>query len=348
MKHSLILFLKVLLLPFSILYGLIAEIRNRLFDHGLFKTSRFPFPVISVGNITAGGSGKTPFTILLTRYLSGERTVAVVSRGYGRSGKGLKVVSDGRTVRLEPGESGDEPYLIAKSVPVAWVLVAEQRREALRWLSKEVQPDLVILDDAFQHRSVHRDIDIVLENQKEQSLWKLPLPSGRLREFYHNIKRADIRIRTNADKKDAEPGSVHDRKSVYSCRSLMRAYIDLDFNEAGSLAELAGRRIYAFCGIAHTENFFSGLEENGLVIAGRRAFRDHHRYTEGDITGLYRAAREAGAAYLLCTEKDLVKINSVLQKNETNPPLFAVRLLLEMENVQTFWKELSDRIDNIK
>ena len=127
----------------------------------------------------------------------------------------------------------------------------------------------------------------------------------------------------------------------------MKAYIDLDFKEAGSLAEMAGRRIYAFCGIAHPENFFSGLEENGLVIAGRRAFRDHHRYDGDDMAGLYRAARKAGAAYLLCTEKDLVKISSVLQKNEKNPPLFAVRLMLEMENVQTFWKELSDRIDNI-
>ena len=179
-----LIILRFILFPFSILYGLVIEIRNGLFDLGILRSVKFPVPVISVGNITAGGTGKTPFTIYLAYLLKKHfSTIAIVSRGYGRKSRGMQLVSDGQQILLDPSHAGDEPYLIAVHLPDCLVAVSEERSVAVNYLMDNYKPDLILLDDAFQHRQVKRDIDIVLVPVKETYTSKFILPTGNLREY---------------------------------------------------------------------------------------------------------------------------------------------------------------------
>lgn len=169
--------LKIIVIPFALLYGLIIEIRNILYDLKIMPITKYAVPVISVGNLTAGGTGKTPFVIMLSRLLSayGKR-IAIVSRGYGRKSRGAVLVSDGENILAPADVSGDEPQLIARTLPFAIMAVAEKRKQAIDMILSQFQPQVILMDDGFQHRSVHRDMDIVLWNTQDRFYFNLPLP----------------------------------------------------------------------------------------------------------------------------------------------------------------------------
>jgi len=303
----LIKLLQIFFLPVSLLYGILMDIRNFLFDKGLLKTESFPVPVISIGNISAGGSGKTPLTMflaekLLTRYGS----VAVISRGYGRKSTGFQLVSDGNTILLPPQAAGDEPALIAKRVRGSIVAVAEKRVEGIKKILGQFSPEVILLDDAFQHRFVKRDADIVLINQQDKS-WPFPIPSGRLREFGHNIKRAHLILATNVGENIE---SVPRFGADYNVRSELGELIDHKGKTAGNISDLKGKSVFAFAGIAHPDLFLENLKAQGIDVTGFRAFSDHHYYEERDCQLISDSSRLAGCAYILCTEKDLVKFGN--------------------------------------
>ncbi|MGD9487678.1 MAG: tetraacyldisaccharide 4'-kinase [Calditrichaceae bacterium] len=302
---------RLLLWPFSMIYGIILDIRNLLYDLGIFKAHHYKVPVISVGNITAGGSGKTPFTIYLAtglqKYFS---KIAVISRGYGRQSKGLQIVSDGKNINTNPAVTGDEPLLIAKSAPGVLVAVAEKRTLAIRHVLENFQPDLIILDDAFQHRSVKRDLDIVLINSGEPYEKNLPIPAGTLREFRHNISRADIIIHTNNT--NAYPKrkiDLYNIPELYS-RGALSDLVGPDFKRIGPLRELAEKKTTAFAGIAHPENFIMSLNGENITPLWTGKFKDHKEYKAEDIRKIIRHSLEKQVATVLCTEKDLVKIST--------------------------------------
>ncbi len=186
-------FLRPVLVLFSFCYGFIIWIRNTLFDWRILRIKKFNLPVISVGNISAGGTGKTPFTMELIRLLNQKyKRITIISRGYKRQSHGLQVVCDGHGFLAAVETGGDEPVLIARRFPGCVVLVSEKRSQAIEQAVRQFQSELIILDDAFQHRWVERDVNIVLLAQSNLLGREWLLPAGHLREPLDSLKRANL------------------------------------------------------------------------------------------------------------------------------------------------------------
>ena len=330
--------IKYLLLPVSLLYGIIMEIRNLFYEFSIFKSYHFDIPVISVGNITVGGTGKTPFVIWLAKKMLGHyNKIAVISRGYGRSSKGMKVVSDYKN----PQKFGDEPCLIAVSVPEVVVIVSENRKKAIEHAVEEYDADLIILDDAFQHRSVQRNLDMVLLNSAEKYNGNFPLPTGTLREFKHNISRSDIIIITNTTEDDAGEINIAD-KSLYRSRGILNTIVNSDFAEIESISNFKDRNVVAFSGIAHPEIFKKYLEQKEIKVKKYLSFRDHYNYTIEDIKTLIHTAQSVNCQILLCTEKDMIKISAIKGlSNDETAFFYAPKLELKIEDEKKLLKKLS-------
>ena len=293
--------------PFSALYGAAVHVRNELYDRGMIAVQSLQGPVVSIGNLVAGGSGKTPFLILLGELLQ-ERRVAfdVLSRGYRRQTQGVAIVDPGGLAR----DFGDEPLLIARKLGVR-VVVGEDRLQAGELAEATFGPQLHLLDDGFQHRRLARDFDIVLvtSTDAQDSL----LPVGRLREPIASLARADAIVLTNDTPAD---GLRLHEQLVWRVRRDIVPPETLD-------------PCFAFCGIARPERFFAQLQAAQVVLAGTRSFRDHHRYTDADVRDLQRSGQQAGASLFLTTEKDAVNLGELLQALQ---PIHAVHLRMQLEN----------------
>jgi tetraacyldisaccharide 4'-kinase len=295
----------LLLWPFSLLYGSIMQIRNWLYDNGLLKQHQLNCTVISVGNIRVGGTGKTPTVLCLAEFLRARGLmVGLLSRGYGRTSEGPVWVSDGRDVLVGPEGAGDEPLLMARALDVP-VLVDSNRVRGGRMMLERYDLDVIILDDAFQHRRLYRTMDIVTMagNREMGNGWCLP--AGPLREFQRNLRRADVvwinqtvphvkghETRTDEIVARYEPDSIVDG----SGRVLP--------------VTLSGKRVLAFCGLASPERFRNTLEQLGAVVHSLMSFPDHHRYQDRDLDRLEQQFRESDCEWLITTEKDWVKISN--------------------------------------
>jgi tetraacyldisaccharide 4'-kinase len=259
------------------------------------RARRLPYPVISVGNLSLGGSGKTPVVAALARLLQqrGERPV-VLTRGYGRrdATEGVLVVSDGERV-LEPVErSGDEPQLLARALPGVPVLVAPDRYVAGVLAQKHLGATVSILDDGFQHVQLERDIDLVLVSIDDLS--DRVVPAGRLRESLQTARLADALLVS---------GSQDDVVTVTHVLKHPTAFrVETTYGFAAP-----AQRVVAFAGIARPERFFNALRSLGYDVARELTFRDHHWYTARDILRIQGAARETGATLIVTTEKDAVR-----------------------------------------
>ncbi len=347
---TLLLLARILLIPVSLLYGLFAEIRNILFDLKLLPVYKSKIPVVSVGNISAGGTGKTPFTIWLARQLSARfKRIAIVSRGYKRSSKGFKIVAEDGKILCDVDASGDEPMLIAHKLNNAMVLVSEKRKTALKHIEITESADLIILDDAFQHRWVQRDADIVLFKPAGfLDLW--PLPTGKLREPIWRLKRATyLMLRENGLTNRAVRYAPKQRQ--FKVTFELDEVVNELFETQGRIEEWKSKRVVAFAGIARPQAFFEMLERKGLELVATRAFADHFRYREDDLQKLLRICREKKADWLLCTEKDLVKIQGFLPVLETEIKMASVRLgavalKLKIDNGKEFINDLIKRLTN--
>lgn len=345
--------IRILLIPFAFIYGFIIEIRNWFYNLGILNSTKYNVPVISIGNITAGGTGKTPFTIYLAELLKDSYPkIAVISRGYGRKSKGMQLVSDGQQILLDPSLAGDEPYLIASQLPECLVAVSEERNVAFNYLIENYKPDLIILDDAFQHRLVQRDIDIVLINAKENLQSKLLLPAGNLREFRHNLKRADMIVQTNKNM----PGNPDIKKltkytgNIYSCFSKVNHLVDLEMQTIGALSDLGDEPVFIFAGIAYPENFRIALTQKGVLVKGFQSYADHYDFTLNDLKDLIIRCHENNCRTLLCTEKDLVKffgLQDVINALKSSGiRLLGVRLELEINQREKLLKNILSLLDN--
>lgn len=276
--------------PLAALYGAAIGFRNSLYDRGMFPVRELEAPVVSVGNIRIGGSGKTPFTIALGEHLK-RRVVAfdVLSRGYKRQTTGVKVVDpDGPAP-----DFGDEPLLIAKRLGVP-VIVAGQRYDAGRLGEARFQSQLHLLDDGFQHRELARQFDIVLVD--ESDLADSLLPTGRLREPVSSLHRADV--------------------LVISVQAEAAAYRQFDkplwrINRTLRVPDVAPRKPVVFCGIAKPERFVADLRANGIDPVCLVQFPDHHRYTRKDVEQLRWAAERNQSDGFITTEKDLMNLGNL-------------------------------------
>jgi tetraacyldisaccharide 4'-kinase len=292
--------------PLTGLYSAASGLRNSLFDRGVLQPSRLEQPVISVGNLSTGGAGKTPFVIALGELLKARGICFdVLSRGYRRKTRGVLVVEpDGSAA-----DFGDEPLLIARRLGIP-VIVGERRYEAGRVAEQKFQPQLHILDDGFQHRSLFRDFDIVLLTAGD--FHDRLLPSGRLREPLSSLERADAVVL---------PSRLAAEHLALRQKPIWRVEREL------ILPNLPPAPI-AFCGIARPEQFFAQVRAAGITPAAQLSFGDHHAYSRSDIQRLLNERTTLQAGGFLATEKDAVNLGAL--QRELQPLAIAVlRLALD-------------------
>lgn len=294
------------LVPLSVIYGLVGWIRGKCYDLGLLGTYRAEVPVVSVGNLAAGGTGKTPVVDrLLKEFLRQGKRPAVVSRGYGGSFAGeVGIVCAGAGPLLSAAVAGDEPYLLARRNPQALVLVARSRVAGVKSAVAEHAADLIILDDGFQHRAVARDVDLVLLDAERPFGNGLALPAGILRELPGALKRADLLLLTRSESQTDT--DCFDKPTWKSRHRLADYALDLTAEQV-PLAQLKQKKLFTFAGVADPDGFFQAAAELGLTIGGHLPLSDHVDY-DSHILGRIRAAA-AGCDGLLTTEKDGVKLS---------------------------------------
>ncbi|MGA9206367.1 MAG: tetraacyldisaccharide 4'-kinase, partial [Terriglobales bacterium] len=290
-----------------------------LYSRGVLPSRRLERPVVSIGNLSVGGSGKTPFVRLLGEMLK-QRGISfdVLSRGYGRQTRGVAVVDPGGASR----DFGDEPLLIARKLQVP-VIVGEERVAAGRLAEERFPTRLHLLDDGFQHRALARDFDIVLVTPEDAH--DRLLPAGRLREPLSALARADAVVLTSGAPEDAFP---------LEGKLVWRAH------RAIAPSDLPSHPL-AFCGIARPQNFFVQLRTAGVELAGEASFRDHHQYTEKDVRDLMAAAARSEADGFVTTEKDAVNLGGYFSALK---PLAVVPVRMELADARGALDAMLDTI----
>jgi tetraacyldisaccharide 4'-kinase len=316
----------------ALLWEAVARARNALYDAGRLRPRRLACAVVSVGNLTVGGTGKTPVVSHLAAALrdAGLR-VGVVSRGYrGTAERRAALVADGRAILLDARAAGDEPLLIARDNPGVPVAVGADRAAAARLLLEAVPLEVLLLDDGFQHRRLARNLDLLLVDAGDPWGNGRILPRGPLREPLEAVARADaiVLTRSNGSVPEAVRAVLerhHPRVPVLHCGLRPRGFVRPDGGTIAT-ASLRGFAAFAFSGIARPERFERDLLALGLRLAGTRRFPDHHRFAPDDPGALAEAARACGAEVLVTTEKDLVRLPG---PPPASPPLYALALTVE-------------------
>jgi tetraacyldisaccharide 4'-kinase len=312
--------------PLSSLFGLGVQTRNALYDRGIARAHRLRGPVVSVGNLSVGGSGKTPFVLLLGELLKARGiSFDILSRGYGRVTRDVALVDPAGSAH----NFGDEPVLLARRLAVP-VVVGEERYHAGVFAEKKFGPQLHLLDDGFQHRSLSRDFDIVLITPDD--FRDRLLPGGRLREPLASLRRADAVVLTSGASPDGlSPVGKLDGKSIWKVR---RGIVPTN---------VPGRPV-AFCGIARPKNFVLQLRIAGIEPVAEAFYRDHHAYSEQDIRDLLNLRQRSEGDGFVTTEKDAINLGGFLSALE---PLAVVPVKMELADaanaVDTMLARIAER-----
>ncbi len=327
--------LRVLLGAAAVVYGAVMRLRNLLFTIGILRSRAVSVPVISVGNITTGGTGKTPLVIWLCNYLR-EKGLhsSILTRGY----------------KTHPDQIADEPALLAKACGDTDVIVNSNRIAGAKKAISVHQTQVLVLDDGFQHRKLKRDLDIVAIDATCPFGYGRVLPAGMLREPKSGLTRADAVIITRSDQVDAESMRQLERDirqiapTIPISKSIHKHTPAVTYQNAKlELEELSSKKIFAFCGIGNPNAFFRCLEQNDLSLAGTQTFDDHHAYTQEEMKQIFKRARSCGADTILCTQKDWVK--SALLSPEDEGLVFAY-LAMELDFIDGLDK-MTVLIDNL-
>lgn len=329
----------------SQLYRLIVNLRALLYRMKIFRARSVTAWVISVGNITLGGTGKTPVVERLARLLSSRgRKVAIVSRGYRRKtgpwmrrfkekilgAPTTRIVTDGQRIFLNARVAGDEPYMLASNLKDVPVLVNRRRSKAALYAVRRFKADTVILDDGFQHVGLKRDLDIVLVDSRYPFGNGYLFPRGFLRERPRHLNRADLAIITKARTEPVELKEelkrLNPRLEILECRYKPLYLRDLRTSIRASLDYLRGTKICAVAGIARPEGFKQLLQEQGAVIVETRWFPDHHFYSQQELIDIINQAWQASAEALITTEKDAVRFARL---SPSGLPVYSLRVEVE-------------------
>ncbi len=307
-------FLRKILFPFSILYGCITYVRNFLFDKGILKSYSFDVPVIAVGNLSVGGTGKTPQIEYLIRLLSSNYKIATLSRGYKRKSKGFVIADSNSNTEI----LGDEPFQIHQKFPQITVAVDADRKNGIEKLvSLKDKPEVILLDDAFQHRRVKAGFYILLSAFDDLFCDDYLLPTGNLRESKSGAKRADVIIITKCPKDLSEIAQQNIKNKIGLEVPIYFSYIDYDDfvynqNESKKVSEIKFSDKLVIAGIAKPEPFFNYLEvskDDCLV------YPDHHFFTEKDLNQI---EAKSNNKIIITTEKDFVR----LMKHHWKTPIY--------------------------
>ena len=314
----------------SIFYAFVVEIRNKLYDKKIFRSYSSKAFVISIGNITTGGVGKTPFTVEVAKYfLALNKKVGIISRGYGAklSNKEPNLISDGSGALLKADLAGDEPVWISDNCRGAYVVTCRSRIKAERFLMEKFHPDVIILDDAFQHRKIKRDLDIVLVDAKNKFGNANVLPAGPLRESLNSISRADKMVVVNKGFEIEKALKFffflknRYKKEIYLCKIVPDSIYNI--LDGSKLPE--GNNIMAFSAIGQPSGFYEFLKQDYKLIAVLE-FEDHHNYDKSDISKIIEFAQEENIENIVTTEKDAVKIIDIIKDVDMPVKFYALRL----------------------
>ena len=301
---------RYLLYPFALFYWAVVFCRNLFYTLNFFIVRKINCKVVSIGNLTLGGTGKTPMVIFLAVLFKNlDKKVAVLSRGYGRETKGMLLVSRGDgDVLCKWEECGDEPYMIANKLQGVPVLVDENRYRGGLYLAENFNPDIIIMDDGFQHRALHRDIDIVLVNGGDSIRDHRLLPYGILREPWKNIIRADAVIITKE-----KPSHLIKRKIDKTSLPQLyaRSIPTVRYPYSSSSKKRLDKKVFIISGLGNPEFFEKTVEDLGYEICGVKNYPDHYHYKRSDLDKVELLARESGASQILTTEKDWVKLKEL-------------------------------------
>jgi tetraacyldisaccharide 4'-kinase len=325
------------------IYSTVARERRRWYARHPDWRRRLVRPVVSVGNIAAGGRGKTPVVAWVARALrdAGHRP-AILTRGYARAAAtdGVTVVSDGRRLLADLDHAGDEPLMLARQLPDVPVLVSGDRYMAGRLAERRFDCTVHVLDDGFQHFELERDVDLVLVSPDDVER-PLTLPAGRLREPLDVVRVASALIVCDAGPgRAAEVGQAVGVRDVFVLERALERPRLLEPAVGGAVPD-TGTRVLAVAGIATPERFFAGIEAAGWTVAGRVAFRDHHRFTRADMERIAAAMRMARADIVLTTEKDIVRMEPL---GPPPVPVASVPLRVSVEPAREFTAWLMGRV----
>ena len=309
--------LSILLRPFALLYSFIVQFRNTLFNWRLFRAWRSPIPVVSIGNLSAGGTGKTPLVDWVVKYyLSIGCKPAIVSRGYLRESKGVQLVSDGQKILLGSKEAGDETAMLAWNNPDAIVMVANKRKKAVVAITRyfaQRGPSVIILDDAFQHRQIDRALNIAVINAGEPFFKAKMLPEGRLREPLNNLSRANLIVLNKiTDRKQADAIKKELEKTGHPIVQARLKIGELvcfsgEFHTPDEAILEKNPNFLAFAGIASPESFLDSLTKEGINVVAHHFYKDHEPYSAKKLHTVRKEA-ERRELSLVTTEKDYFRM----------------------------------------
>jgi len=309
--------IKIIAFAISLPYRLIITFRNRLYDKKIFAVVKLPCPVISVGNITAGGTGKTPCVIMLARMLQSHGfKPAILSRGYGgKTTKSVNIVSDGKNILLDSKTAGDEPFLMAQSLRSIPIFVGPQRIKTGVTAINRFGANVLICDDAMQHRQIFRDINLVLLDSPDPLGNGHVLPRGKLREPIAGLGRASAFLLTRADEtpntdsinnKLTQIGNIPIFTSIHKLKDVIKG----DYSDKWPIAGLKGKKVCAFCGIAKPDSFKKSLLAAQCHILSWDTFPDHHNYSRAELEIIKNKFYNYEADLIITTQKDGMRLQN--------------------------------------
>ena len=327
----------LILPPLSAIYSVVTRARITGYQRGWFSVAKLSAPVISVGNLTTGGTGKTPLVEWVCRAVASEagKRACVLTRGYGRANpQSQVVVSDGNRLLAPEREAGDEPYLLARNlIGVAAVVSNPDRAAAGEWAIKNLGSEVFVLDDGFQHLRLSRDLDIVTIDATNPWGGGSLLPYGRLREPRVGLSRADCIVVTRAEQLEDTVSLSESLQRlagaipIFSSRMMTSGIRRLN-GESVNNGSLPAQPVAAFCGVGNPDSFFNQLRQEGYTPVFTRAFADHHNYNQADLDRLIKEAKDHGAGGLITTAKDALKLASL----ELELPCYVLEIKISIDD----------------
>lgn len=345
-------FLRFILIPFVPIFAFIVKLRNLFFDKKILKSGSVDAKIISVGNINIGGSGKTPLVIFIANLLKSEgKKIGVLSRGYKRKSKGYLLVSDSNKIFIDASTCGDEIILTAAEcrVPCA---VSEKRIDGAKKLISDQHVDTIVLDDAFQHRWIKRDVDLLICEQRflisPDFFDHYLLPAGSMREPFSAIERADAVI---INRKFSQPREIPDdvqkyfaNKKIFNSFYTAVSFVDIKRKTEYKLSEFEGQKSLVVCGIANPYSFFTALKQTNVDTENYLVFRDHKFYTEKEIQKIRKMFYASNSHSVVTTQKDAVKLSAYHDELD-DIDIFYLKIDLMMDDSASFKEFLLSKIN---
>ena len=324
-------------------YRLIISFRNWLYDKNILAVVKLPCPVISIGNITVGGTGKTPCVIMLARMLQLHNfKPAILSRGYGgKNTKPVNIVSDGKNILLDSKTSGDEPFLMAQLLKNIPIIVGSQRVKTGSVAISQFGANVLICDDAMQHRQIFRDINLLLLDSQIPLGNGFVLPRGKLREPIAGLKRASALMLTRTDEtlqaeninnKFIQLGNIPIFTSIHKVQDVIKG----DYSDIWPISKIFGKKVYAFCGIANPDSFKKSLLAARVHILSWDTFPDHHNYSHQELEKIKNKFNNDNADIIITTQKDGMRLQNF-------PEFLSIIYMLRIEMEITPSRESFDK-----